>query len=393
MKLIIILCLLLLVSCQNDVPQTSQEPTSSPTLETSISSQETNTSTDEIFNLVSNNNDIIVEQDVQPIDIVNPTMADIENVITIYPLTEPYYRIARTYTINDVLTYEKNNESRTASLIIHNYRNDPTQYASNVYECYLGVPQSDDATSYHFFGVTYDKDIFVFKEDGKTESLYFTTSLQNAIINSLLNAEEEINKLDEQNLEFAYKHIIEENNIDYLINRTYYEHSACTPKTSDYLYIKDMDIDFFKQISPTMETDVYYDGNTGMGGYYNRMYANNIFTIHDEQENILSIIVLDSEIICQAGGGNRGNVYIIDLNNKKLLSYDEIINKYNLNKDKINEFIQTNDIITYNDMNYGLYENSDNHIFVHNNKLCFLAYQAVEHGSTCPISYPIENFQ
>lgn len=142
-----------------------------------------------------------------------------------------------------------------------------------------------------------------------------------------------------------------------------------------------------------MKTDVYYDGNTGMGGYYKRIYANNIYPIYDEQENILSLIVLDSEIICQAGGGNRGKVYIIDLNNKKLLSYDEIINKYNLNKDKINEFIQTNDIITYNDMNYGLYENPENQIFVHNNKLYFLAYQAVEHGSTYPISYPIENFQ
>ena len=393
MKTLIIICLLLLVSCQNQVYQTSQEPTTTSPLETNTPTQETIISDDEIFNLVSNHQNIIVEQDVQPIDIVNPTMADIENIITIYPLTEPYYRIARSYTITDNLTYQKNNETRSASLIIHNYRNDPSQYASNVYECYLDVPESDDATSYHFFGVTYNKDIFIFKENGETESLYFTTTLQDAIINSLLKAEEEINKLDEQNLEFAYKHIIEENNIDYLINRTYYEHSACTPKTSDYLYIKDMNIDFFKQISPTMETDVYYDGNTGMGGYYNRMYANNIFTIHDEQENILNIIVLDSEIICQVGGGNQGNVYTIDLNTKQLLSYEDIINKYNLNQDKLNNFIQANEIITYNDMDYSIYDNLENHIFVHDNKLYFIAHQAVEHGNTYPISYPIEDFQ
>ena len=335
MKIIIIICFLLLYACQ---PKNSiNAPISSDTLtnETNdsndLSQQIPNETTIFTNNIIINNLEIQPDENYKNMLMINPSNDKVYNEITIEKLTYPYYRLARTYALSYDLYYEKDDENRYALLEIKNYRNHPDAYNSNVYDCYLSVPQSDDDLYYHFYGLPSQNEIYIFTKNDTTEPLYFTASLQAKIINALIDAEAYINELDSINLNLAYDNICTSFNTSFLINRTYFPHAFCSDQTSDFLYIKDIDANFFQQIDPRMIDVVYYSGyDSEASGYYKRMFTNQIFSAIDERTNIMAIAVLHSEVICQAGGGNRGIAYMIDMNNRKILTYEDIINKFNL---------------------------------------------------------------
>lgn len=400
MKIIIIICFLLLYACQPknsiNAPISSDTPTNETNDSNDLSQQIPNETTIFTNNIIINNLEIQPDENYENMLMINPSNDKVYNEITIEKLTYPYYRLARTYALSYDLYYEKDDENRYALLEIKNYRNRPDAYNSNVYDCYLSVPQSDDDLYYHFYGLPSQNEIYIFTKNDTTEPLYFTASLQAKIINALIDAEAYINELDSINLNLAYDNICTSFNTSFLINRTYFPHAFCSDQTSDFLYIKDIDANFFQQIDPRMIDVVYYSGyDSEASGYYKRMFINQIFSAIDERTNIMAIAVLHSEVICQAGGGNRGIAYMIDMNNKKILTYEDIINKFNLNQDKINEFYQQNQNVVFtNNSEYAhLSEKPQDHILIYDDKIYFLAYQRAEHGGTYAISFPLEDFQ
>ncbi len=400
MKIIIIICFLLLYACQPknsiNAPISSDTPTNETNDSNDLSQQIPNETTIFTNNIIINNLEIQPDENYENMLMINPSNDKVYNEITIEKLTYPYYRLARTYALSYDLYYEKDDENRYALLEIKNYRNHPDAYNSNVYDCYLSVPQSDDDLYYHFYGLPSQNEIYIFTKNDTTEPLYFTASLQAKIINALIDAEAYINELDSINLNLAYDNICTSFNTSFLINRTYFPHAFCSDQTSDFLYIKDIDANFFQQIDPRMIDVVYYSGyDSEASGYYKRMFTNQIFSAIDERTNIMAIAVLHSEVICQAGGGNRGIAYMIDMNNKKILTYEDIINKFNLNQDKINEFYQQNQNVVFtNNSEYAhLSEKPQDHILIYDDKIYFLAYQRAEHGGTYAISFPLEDFR
>ena len=400
MKIIIIICFLLLYACQPknsiNAPISSDTPTNETNDSNDLSQQIPNETTIFTNNIIINNLEIQPDENYENMLMINPSNDKVYNEITIEKLTYPYYRLARTYALSYDLYYEKDDENRYALLEIKNYRNHPDAYNSNVYDCYLSVPQSDDDLYYHFYGLPSQNEIYIFTKNDTTEPLYFTASLQAKIINALIDAEAYINELDSINLNLAYDNICTSFNTSFLINRTYFPHAFCSDQTSDFLYIKDIDANFFQQIDPRMIDVVYYSGyDSEASGYYKRMFTNQIFSAIDERTNIMAIAVLHSEVICQAGGGNRGIAYMIDMNNKKILTYEDIINKFNLNQDKINEFYQQNQNVVFtNNSEYAhLLEKPQDHILIYDDKIYFLAYQRAEHGGTYAISFPLEDFR
>lgn len=394
MKIIIIICLLLLSSCQikNDtVPISSPEEEQSTPIY--VEPEYTYQQLDDILNY---EDEIDVDTNFEPITFNNPIKAYINNEVTIQKLNDPYFRIYRTYKLNYEFYYEKDDEQRYAYLEIINYRNHPGAYSNDVYECYLTVPQSSNEENYHFYGLPSWKDIFIFNEDGTTENLYFAYSLQQQIIDHLIKAQDEINGIDEDNLQYSYDYILSTYNLSYFINRTYFPHNYCSNVISDYLYFPNCNLSFFKQTDPVMKDVAYYNTDRHIvAGYYRRVFSNTIITGIDPATDIMALAILDSEVICEAGGGNRGMFQMIDMQNGRALSFNEIAIIYNLNMTKIQDFYEQNKytIFTNNSCYAALFESPENNTLIYDGKIYFLTYQPAEHGGTSAISFPIEAFQ
>lgn len=400
MKKIIIIYLCLLTGCQSSNNQATIEPTpsisSTPTVSPSYPQhEETEYNYVQIDKILIEPQNITVDVNFEPLHLNNPTNASINNEVTIQKLTDPYYRIYRTYELSYEFTYEKNHEHRYAYLEIKNYRNHPDAYSNDVYECYLRVPQSDDDQEYHFYGLHSLRKIFILNGENKADSLTFIYNLQEQIIDHLIKAQEEINKVDEANLQYSYAYLQDTYDLKYFLVRSYFPHAICPEVTSDYLYFPDCDISFFRQNSPIIKNISFYDtyGYT-IGHQYQRINCKNIIANIDTND-YLSLAVIDNEVIYEAGGSKRGIFKMIDTNISKVLSYQEIIDAFDLDKTKIEDFYAQNQqtIFTDGDNYVHLLPTPKNNILVYDSHIYFLVYVRAEHGGPAALKFPITDFQ
>ncbi|MCI5774094.1 MAG: hypothetical protein MR210_05975 [Erysipelotrichaceae bacterium] len=400
MKIIIIICLCILTGCQPQTEQVSNESTPTTTITPSLSPsyssyEETEYHYVHVDKIWLDEQNITIDPNFEALHFDNPTNATIPNEIWIQKLTDPYYRIYRTYELSYGFSYEKNHEQRYAYLKIKNYRNHPDAYSNDVYECSLTVPQSDDDQEYHFYGLHSLRKIFMFNDENKAVSLTFINTLQEQIIDHLLKAQEEINKVDEANLQYSYAYLQDTYDLKYFLVRSYFPHDICSEVTSDYLYFPDCDISFFRQNSPITKNISFYDtfGYT-IGHQYQRINCKHIIANIDTND-YLSLAVIDNEIIHEAGGSKRGIFKMIDTNIPKVLSYQEIIDTFDLDKTKLEDFYAKNQetIFTDGDNYVHLLPTPKNNILVYDDHIYFLVYVRAEHGGPAAIKFPITDFQ
>lgn len=414
MKNILFIILLLLTGCKasdgKTTPTQSIQPSVIPTqthltTDVPIISSTPSTldnSSDEYKqcdDLLSIDTEVTIDNTVEPIILKNPVSIFIDNEITVQKLTDPYYRIYRTYTISYDFTYQKNNQIRNATLEIINYRNHPDAYSNNVYECTLEVPESDNETKYKFYGLPSNDAIYIFIDDKKTEPLYFTETLQKQIIDHLQLAYKDINTLDQQNLDFTYKYVASKYNLTYFISRTYYPHQFIEYITSDYLYYPDCDLSFFKQSDPVLEDVVYYEPESlSRGyilGYYKMVNVNKIITGINNNSNTLSIAILNEQIISEAGINSNCIIQTIDLNTNEIIDYYELLDIHNISIDKVNDFFTNNQSLIFTDGSHfaNLLPQAEGNTFIYNDSIYFILLERGEHPGYCFIKLPLEDFK